>query len=66
MAKDDNTFTPVTFVRTRPDGTDQELVANSRADAVRLKFEGWTEKPASRAKPAARPGSAGTTAAASS
>lgn len=61
MAKDDDTFTPVTFTRTGEDGRDRELVANSPADAVRLRFEGWTEKPASsRAKASSRPGSTST------
>lgn len=68
MAKDDNSdFTPVTFTRTGEDGKDRELIANSPADAVRLKFDGWTEKPANiRAKPAGRPGSTSTPAAAPS
>lgn len=37
-------FEPTTFTRTTEDGEKQELTAYSPGDAVRLAFDGWTEK----------------------
>ncbi len=45
-------FKPVTFSKKGSDGQDHEVVANSPADVVRLRFDGWREKRA-----ATRPGS---------
>ena len=36
-------FTPTVFERTDDDGTKHQLTATSPADAVRLRFNGWTE-----------------------
>ncbi len=37
-------FTPIVFERTGEDGVKHELLATNPADAVRLKFDGWTAK----------------------
>lgn len=42
-AADAGDFKPTTFTRTDGDGVKKTLTANSPADAVRLRFEGWTE-----------------------
>lgn len=44
MAKEDgDTFTPITFTKTDERGA-HELTAHSPSDAVRLRFDGWSEK----------------------
>lgn len=37
-------FTPTVFERTGEDGTKHELLATTPSDAIRLRFDGWTEK----------------------
>lgn len=37
------TFSPITFTRKRGDGSTATRVAHSQAEAVSLRFEGWTE-----------------------
>lgn len=47
MAADE--FTPTVFERVGEDGVKHELLASNPADAVRLRFDGWTEKKATAA-----------------
>lgn len=56
MANDDaEKFTPITFTKTDGRG-DHTLVAYSPSDAVRLRFDGWTEKTTKTApKPGPKP-----------
>jgi hypothetical protein len=58
MAKsDDGGFTPTTFTKTDERG-EHELVANSPADAVRLRFDGWREKKTNAGRPGNKPAGA--------
>lgn len=55
-------FEPTTFYRTTEDGEKQELTAYSPSDAVRLAFEGWSERKSVNPKAPARSTSTTTTA----
>jgi hypothetical protein len=52
-------FTPITFTKTdEVTGVERELAANSPADEVRLRFDGWQEKKTGTGRPA-KPATAG-------